>query len=272
MMFKDLKRTRRLEEALGVLIIAGVGMVLNLGGVDIPALRVIFGFLFTFVLPGYALFLLMLRGARSIGDRTLISLGVSLVVDILAAFALHFVPGGLSLVSWTLTLGGITIAASLAVIILTQFDKNEQLAASEGVRVPGEIFRWNWGNMALYGLAILLVIGALILTRNSAAQVNSATFTQFWMMPNDNPERTDIQLGIINQEGKTVDYVVEVKINGQIVDKWPKITVEAGATWRGYPDVPPVKSGTETVEAFLYLVEKPDTVYRWAKFQRGGAK
>lgn len=272
MMFKSMKRTRRLNEALAVLVIAAVGMVLNLGGVDVPALRVIFGFLFTFILPGYALFLLLLRGERSIGDRTLISLGVSLVVDILAAFAIHFAPGGMNLVSWTLALGGVTIAASLAVIILTQFDKNEQLAASEGVRVPGEIFRWNWGNMVLYGLAILLVIGALILTRNSAAQVNSASFTQFWMIPTDDPGQTEIRIGIINQEGQTVDYVVEVKINGQIVDKWPRVTVEAGATWKGYPELPPAKSGTETVEAFLYLVEKPDTVYRWAKFQRSGAK
>lgn len=255
-----------------MLVTAAVGMALNLAGVSIPALRVLFGFLFAFILPGYAFFLLMLRGERSIGDRVLISLGISLVIDILASFAIHFTPGGFSLVSWTLALGGAAVGASLAVIILTQFDEDEQLAASEGIKVPGEIFRWSLGDMALYGLAVLLVVGALVLVRNSAAQVNSSSFTQFWMIPNDKPEQTEIRVGIINQEGKTVDYVVEVKINGQIVDKWPRVTVESGATWKGYPDLPAIKSQTETVEAFLYLYEKPDIVYRWAKFERGNVR
>jgi uncharacterized membrane protein len=80
---------------------------------------ILLALLLVFVLPGYTLTEVMFhKGALESSHRLLLSLALSLAIDILSGFILNLLPGGLQAVSWAALLGAVTVVFALLAAFL----------------------------------------------------------------------------------------------------------------------------------------------------------
>src|SRR5262249_37766376 len=151
-----------------------------------------------FILPGYTLTQtlfhkrspapdpssnLILQPSLKIGqpinaaDHIILSLGLSMAIDVVVGFALNVLPIALQAMSWILSLGLITTVFALLAAVLRRKD------TVKVARIPRP--RITIYEFILYGLAILVATAAIWFSviRPPATQ---ADFTQFWMLPAKN--------------------------------------------------------------------------------------
>src|SRR4051812_25593320 len=80
----------------------------------VPVLSVLLALPLLFLLPGYALMSLMFQTQPlDVMYRLLVSVGISLVIDILVGMLLHLFAFGLHSSSWSFALGGLTLVFTL---------------------------------------------------------------------------------------------------------------------------------------------------------------
>src|SRR5436190_946560 len=85
----------------------------------IPIVGIILALPLVFVLPGYTLTeTLFHKRSLDVSHRLVLSLGLSLAIDILGGFILNLLPGGLQALSWAALLGLFTAVFSLVVAYL----------------------------------------------------------------------------------------------------------------------------------------------------------
>src|SRR5207249_3376625 len=112
----------------------------------IPIVGIVLALPLVFVLPGYTLTeILFHKRSLDISHRLVLSLGLSLAIDILGGFMLNLLPGGLQAISWAVLLGLFTAVCSLFVVYLRR---------GAGVnRVRPIRFRFTLYPWILFGLA-----------------------------------------------------------------------------------------------------------------------
>lgn len=235
---------------------------LSLSGMNLGILQWIPGILLAFVFPGYAIRSFLIKGNISLAESFLLSLGISLTIDIFAGLLINITPWGLRSVSWSTGLGIITIIASLIALINRREKQNEGLNDSLLER------RMNVKHVLFFSFAIIIVIGAFVITRNGAANQNYPGFTQLWMLPVTNSHQDTVKLGVTNNESSVINYILELYIGDQIIDNWNSIQVKPGEQWETTINLPPQRTQGEIVEAVLFLKSNPNSIYRWAKFTR----
>jgi uncharacterized membrane protein len=262
-------------------LIASISIaVLNIVWTQIPNRPLLVGIIFalplTFILPGYTITQVLtrkripeqtpaaqsstpqtgLKKGRPVDsiDRLVLSLGLSLAVDVLIGFTLNVFPFGLQAQSWALSLGILTTLFALLALFLRRKD-SVQVA-----RAPG--FRMSLSASILLGLAILIATTAIwsAITRPLEPQ---PSFTQFWMLPTNQANKScDVSIGVQSFELTPLTYHVVVSVNGTQIGSWSSIALAPQKEWVQSVPVIPGLSDSMFIEAQLYRVDKPDTVYR----------
>src|SRR5947207_8640920 len=141
-----------------------------------PVIGIVLALPLVFLLPGYTLTEALFNNRSFDGIyRFILSVGLSLAIDILSGFVLNIFPAGLRAISWAVILGLLTTVFSLLVAyrrLRPSIDK---------VRLPK--FRFSIREYTLVGLSIIVVILSIQYSANSVAQQPHPGFTQLWMLP-----------------------------------------------------------------------------------------
>jgi len=238
----------------------------------------VLGIPLVFFLPGYAvtqvLFPWRSEGPRSASSQSVIlgarlkigqpfsavdylvfSLGLSLVIDVITGLLLNLLPGGLQWQSWTLSLALVTEVFALLAVFL----RRRQPGKQKGVRGWHISFK----EYVLLGSALVVVILALWLSIIRPPQPQPS-FTQFWMLPSTQANKScAVHIGVQNFETTAVSYRIQVTRDGMQVTSWLSITLVPQQEWdRLVPISPGVASGDAVVDARLFRLDQPETVYR----------
>ncbi len=261
-------------------LLVAIGIVaINVGWTFIPYRPVLPGILLilplTFIVPGYVLTQvvmhkrspdpsldaaselrlqpgLKLRQPVGIADQIVLTLGLSLAIDVLVGFGLNFLPVGLQASSWALALGLCTTVLTLLAVFLRQKDSAR---AARAAKLHVTIY-----DGLLLGLAIVVVIAAvwLAIIRPLDPQ---PSFTQFWMLPATNND-CSVSIGMQSFETTPVAYYVVMTINQAQTDSWLSIVLSPQQTWSRSVAVAPEKASSLYIEALLYRTDEPGKVYR----------
>lgn len=214
-----------------------------------------------FVLPGYALTSAIFpRHAQGIVERFVFSMGFSLTIVILGGLILNLTPFGLSTSSWAVFLGMITLGAS-AIAHLRQRRQSKAALAWPGIVAIGLNLR-QW---LLLGLAVLIVCGAVVFSIIGAEQQPRPGFTQLWILPGSGAANAKnvVRLGMSNMESQATEYRLTVDMNGKAVKVWSSIDLSPNQNWEVTLVLPQTgHTGTSEVEALLYRMDAPTTLYR----------
>jgi hypothetical protein len=241
--------------------LAAVAMTLALLAPEIGPARAILALPLVLFAPGYAIAAAAFPAGRlGAAERLLFSLGASLAVGALAGLLLHWTTLGLRPAAWAVTLGNITLVASLIALVRRwrQPAGDPAPRAPNLTAVPG----------ALLGLAVLLVAGALLIARAGALQQRETGFTQLWVLPDSAAKEESVRLGVSNREPGQIGYRLLVTASGTIIGSWSRITLGPDEQWETTVVLPTAQPTAATVEAVLYRLDAPETAYRRVLFRR----
>lgn len=187
-------------------------------------------------------------------DQLALSLGLSLAIDVLVGFTLNVFPIGLQALSWALSLGLLTTIFALLAIFLRRRD------IVQVTRVPR--LRISMYDGILFGLAILVATAAIWFAIIRPLEPQSS-FTQFWMLPaNQASKSCAVSIGVQNFELTLVTYHVVMAVEGTQASSWSSIVLAPRKEWVRSVLLMPRLARSISIEAQLYRVDKPDTVYR----------
>lgn len=231
---------------LGLGLVIEAAIVIVLAGVENSILRILVGLLLVLVLPGYTVMAAVFPGKKlDTVVRLMVIVGVSLAVTVITGFLLNLTPWGLSADTWAVALGDTAFVANGIA-----WYRSYNLPVAR-VRIPISLRQ-----SLIFALAVVLIIAALQVARIGAMESQQTGFTQFWMLPDHQPNT--VTVGIANREAAAVKYRVDVKVNGTVLREWSPPALQAGETWTETLTVP---AGQNAV-AELYRLDHPESVYR----------
>lgn len=227
---------------------------------DIAMLQVLVAVPLVLLLPGYTLIAVtMSSSALSRSERIALSVGISLGVAALGGFLLDTTPWGLRAGTWTVLLGSITLVNCIGATIRRRHDASRYMTIRSGISV---------GQAALLGLAFIVLVGALQVSRIGATDPQKVSFTQLWLLPAHQDNHSAVQIGINNMELATTHYRLVLEIKDHVIQEWPTIDLAPQQQWLATTLVLPKKSGeADLVEALLYREDAPGIVYRRATLE-----
>ncbi len=210
------------------------------------------------VLPGFVLTVALFRHSLlTTAEQVLLSLGLSLVLAVLSGFVLDWTPWGLGTVSWLILLGSITLIAG-GVAFFGPGRKRLFPAGGAGLQFNRSSLR----PLILFSLAALIVIAALVVTRNSAMNQSTPGFTRLWLLPDNAASQDRLRLGFNNQEATVTTYKLQVKSGSTNLQEWAAITLKPAEQWETTLALPPGLPSGGKIEASLYKAGAPAVVYR----------
>jgi uncharacterized membrane protein len=266
------------RDLIAVILIVGINIGWTLLPIHLLPISIVLALPLISILPGYTLTQLLLRkrlpnsdatpandmlpqtgqkSARPIGnaDQLVLSIGLSLVIDVLTGFALNILPIGLQALSWTLALGFFTTLFALVAMLLRRKDVH-----AEAVKTPG--IRIRLSDCILVGMALLVASSALWLSIQRPI-VPQPSFTQFWILPaNEASKSCDVSIGVQSFEATSVTYRVVMTANNGQTATWSAISLAPESKWVQPVFIEPGTVSNVFVEALLYRVNQPSVVYR----------
>lgn len=256
---------------VGALALAA--LALTLLGASSPALRLLLGLPLALVLPGYAL-MSALFPRRMIGgvERGLFTLSLSLGTLILCGFVLNRTPWGLRPDAWAMVLSDVTLGAGMIAVARRHLipagracaAQDQQARAAQSAIARRPRIGLSLGQSVLFGLAIALVAGAVLLARSEAALRPAPDVIQLWMLPGD--EAATMRVGVNSVGAAAGTFRLQIERGGYIIREWPSLTITAGQRWEETLALQGRQLGSGPVEARLYRSEEPYVVYRRTAF------
>jgi hypothetical protein len=198
--------------------------------VKISGLQIIAGILLTLILPGYAVttFIFSFDNRLRNADRILITLGMSIILDILAGLILDLFPSGLNTISWVLFLGIIVIVLNgLTVLRKRSGDNNYFKAIQEKIIIS----RFSFFTLITILISIIIIFSAIEINRVGALNQPKAHFTQLWIRPLVQPDFNVISIGITSFEETGTEFKLQALIDGRIVKEWNQINLDPNQEW-----------------------------------------
>ena len=235
------------------------------------SLRIILGLAFVLFFPGYSLMAALFPRKSTLNgiERLAISFGLSIAVVSLIGLILNYTPWGIRLY---------TILVSLLVFILSMlvvtWYRRQKLPQEERFQLKFRLrfFPWphlvtaqgRWGKVATTML-VLAILGAAGMSAYVIAMPNvGEKFTEFYIaqpgpLKEDPPrvvtsgEELKVPLGIVNYEGWTMEYTVQVVSDGQNIAEIGPIVLEYEEKWEHEMTFVLTEPGeSQKVEFWLY--------------------
>lgn len=247
--------------ALGLVEVVAAGIF----GFSNPLL----GALFVFVLPGFAIASAVFDLRRwRLAERILLSVGLSIAIDIIGGLLINLIPLGLETTSWGALLGNVTVGGS-ALALIRWWGKPAQaplditLAPGQDEGAHRDTYFASPLVRVMAMVSVIAVTGAFAISLIATQRTPQAGFTQLWMLPPANT--SSVRIGVRNEEQNTKHYNVQLSASGSPVNTWNDITLAPGQSWTVTVPLPEqvLNSGFQVpVEATLYLANAPDQPYR----------
>jgi len=243
-------------DLLVAMLLAGLNVFLALLPEHIPVLGLVLALPLVCVLPGYTLTEALFHRRRLAGShRLLLTLGLSLSLDIMGGFVLNLLPCGLEAVSWAVLLGSLTGVFALLAVWLR--------GGGGGDGRRQRQLRFTLCDYLLFGLAVFVAMLALDYAVISVSEQASAGFTQLWMLPGASAGGDcTVEIGVRSFEVRGVTYRVVMMKNGVRFKTWRGVRLAPEEEWGQVVLLRRGGSGTGTVEVRLYRGDEPKMVYR----------
>ena len=259
----------------------------------LPIIGTVLALPLVFITPGYTLTgALFHRRSLDRTYRLLLSLGISVSIVIVGGLLLNALPAGLRPSSWSMLLALLTL---LFAVLGTYWQRKTAPPASPpnvGTRLiasapltasasrltplpgiaptPGieshlrpPSFRLRWYGWIVCALAVLVMAFSIVFSASSVAQQPHTGFTQFWMLPSNQPGAAcSVYLGIQSYEATSETYRVAMTANGNEESVWPSIQLAPREQWDQLVPIHSIHNGPVYVEAQLYRADNPEIVYR----------
>jgi uncharacterized membrane protein len=187
-------------------------------------------------------------------DQILLSLGLSMAINVLVGFGLNILPIGLQALSWVLSLGLITVGCALLATFLRRKDL-PRASQTPHMRITVR-------DCMLFGLASFVVASAVWISIIRPLEPQRG-FTQFWMLPVNEASKTCVvSVGVQSFEATSETYRVVMIVNGVQTSTWSPVILTPQQEWVQSVPVTPGTTSSLYVEAQLYRVDEPDIIYR----------
>ncbi|HWS83933.1 MAG TPA: DUF1616 domain-containing protein [Ktedonobacteraceae bacterium] len=222
----------------------------------LPVIGVILAIPLVFLLPGYAL-TQVLSYQRSFDalHHLMLSIGLSLAIDIVSGFVLNMLPGGLQATSWAILLGLFTTGCSVLGVYLRQKIHMQQASSWH---IP-----FTFPNAMVLALAIVVTILSILYSVLGVMQQPHKLFTQLWLLPASQTRQScAVQVGVQNFEATSTTYGVEMRINGVLMHTWLPVSLETQHSWEQQVSLTPGTADGMQITVQLYRVENTRVVYR----------
>lgn len=232
-------------------------IILAITSISVEVIQIVLALLFVLFLPGYAL-VAALFSNDSLGfpTRLLFSVGLSVALSALGGLFLNFTPWGIQAYSWVGLLSSITLIASCIAFVRRQ--KQSRTAIKP-----------DWPRLNIrpvqalqFGIAAIIIVAAFGLAAQGAVSQQNISFTQLWILPSDTNNKNIVRVGIRNIENKTVQYKLQIESESISIYDWHSIELQPGQQWEETVSLNIVQSHAKSVEAKLYRLDNPGTVYR----------
>jgi hypothetical protein len=123
----------------------------------------------------------------------------------------------------------------------------------------------------LLGLATLIAAGAIAVAYVGVVDQVQPGYTELWLLPAPATAQHSIRVGVKNMEPGPVQYRLVVQLANQKIEDWSPIELQPGQSWQATADLPATLDAGGPVQAFLYKLDAPQTVYRWARLAQAAA-
>lgn len=237
--------------AVFTLLVAFLGLRSAASPETLPVWFLPVGVAMILVLPGYVMvkaFLPTSDGATVL----LLSVSLSLVLDVVGILVINTLPWGLGPTSWALWSGGITLLGSLAVAIKRRTRPD----------LRGNAFSWPKFNvrviLPLFAAAVITIVAAFA-TRSAFVQ-SGTTFTQLWVLPASTEAPYKFQIGIGNYERQNQKYDLYVASQGTYIYSESGIEIAPDKTWT--TELSLYEKPKKPIVVYLYLSDAPGVIFR----------
>jgi uncharacterized membrane protein len=241
-----------------------------------PTLRIVLGLLFVLFLPGYTLIAALFPKKSQLDgiERVALSFGLSIAVVPLTGFILNYTPWGIRLYPVLIAIIIFTFATSLIA-----WYRRYRLAEVERFTVSLNLSLAPWRGQSLLDkvLAVILIVTLLgavgTLGYVIAAPKIAERFTEFYLLGPEGKaegypqelvvgEEARVIVGIVNHEYETVNYRVEVTIEGVRHNEIGPLVLGHEDKWEREVGFIPAKSGEEQKVEFLLYKQGQSKPYR----------
>jgi hypothetical protein len=255
---------RNLADLLLVSGLALAALALTLLGVSHPAPRLLLGLPLALLLPGYALTAALFPQPTLPGaDRALYTLGLSLCASILGGFALNASPWGLVAESWAALLAYLTLAGCVVAFARRHWlPATPEAPQPAGAEQPAPAYGLSLGQGVFFGLALVVVVGAVGLARAEAEQRPAADVLQLWMLPEAAGDGPAVRVGLTSVGPAAGTFRLQLLRGGYRIHEWPAITLGPGERWAERLSLAGRQPGAGAYEARLSRVDEPRTTIR----------
>ncbi len=270
---------------LDLLLVVGLALAGLLAGLLTglyPIIRGIFSIPLLIALPGYALTAALIPDRQSLGrtERTVLGVGMSIVLVILAGLLLNLLPVGITNVTMSVSLAVFSLVASAIGLVRRRGQRDQDPATDLDGPEVGDIpeavagrrrERPNGYGPEFLALAVILTVAAVFVGVLGAVRAPSTQFTQFWLLTGSDPNV--IQVGIRDEEGQQMQYRIEVETQGQVL-RSTEIDLGQGEDTLQTIKLPALTGGlAATVTARLFRIDQPGApAYRTTLIWRYPAK
>ncbi len=200
-------------------------------------------------IPGYLLAQLLLGPGTAALERALVAVGLAFIVPIAGGLVLYTAGVPLRRASWLAVLGGVTLAADVALLLRRRAGR----AAPFRWQLGGRLSPWH---AAAFGAAVVIAACGVGLARVGAAIQPEPHFTLLWLSARGASAGT-IKVGVTNDEGNTVDYRLVLLRKGQ-ANTTRNVTLANGDTWQ----LTVLFNDKSSLTANLYRLPDLTTPYR----------
>jgi uncharacterized membrane protein len=210
------------------------------------AVRTVLGLPLVAALPGYVLSKFIFGDRLKPAERLLLSITLTLAIDVIGGIFLTLSPWGIHTRSWAFLLGGVTFAIALA-STRTRSGRASTTLRPRRALVP----------LALVAVTCVGVSAiAIAADRRPAHPPASASgYTLFWLVPHG---KGRFEIGLESGEFQTTAYRIELRSNGQTVRRWTTGRIEPARAWQQAVQMP----GGTRLDAYLFRVGHGDRPYR----------
>ncbi len=233
-----------------------------------PVIRGVLSVPLLIALPGYSLTAALIPDRQSLGrtERTVLGVGMSIVLVILCGLLLNLLPAGITNVTVSVSLAAFSLAATAIGLLRRRGQPDHEPAVDlDGPEIgdaPEAVVgrrreRPNGYGPEFLALAVILTVAAVFVGVLGAVRAPSTQFTQFWLLTG--PDPNVIQVGIRDEEGQPIQYRIEVETQGQVL-RSAEIDLGQGDDTVQTIKLPALTGLTpQTVTARLYRLDQTST-------------
>ncbi|HEU4759140.1 MAG TPA: DUF1616 domain-containing protein, partial [Dehalococcoidia bacterium] len=247
-----------------------------LAGLDSVAARVTLGLPFVLFWPGYSLAAALFPEPDRLhaSQRIAMSVGLSIGITAVAAFALNYSPWGVRLIPIVSSLGGMVLLA--AGTAAARRHLGERRHPGPAALAEGAAARWSRKELAARAPAGVLLMAAagfaVALYRAAPSGTDAERFTEFYVVGPDGRadsysthlragDSASVLLGLVNEEGADSAYRIVAQADGgtrQVANP----TLRKGDRWERTVALAPTVAGRDRDVQFLLYKAGVSAPYR----------